>query len=451
MRDTELLRARLLVGLGLVAVTACAEPEPEPASAADGGAGPADHATEIASGRASESTSDSTSDENPDAEADMEGQQPTPLPPATEPFVPEEGEFDYFGVPRDPYEDHDEEEGCPQGDWCGPPEVAEMFSVPDLEPVLECPRRLMAKKEIPIKRSDRRLKGLSQDKRMQGRLVTTTTEAEREKGRKDVCCYHWFEYCSGRPLRDEEDVVVAELREGASWTEDGELPPPPPLDEALRDRLARGWLEDAQAEHASVAAFARVTLELMALGAPPELLADVQQAALDEVRHAERCFALAARYGARREPGPMPVLPPRAPEHRQLALDTFVEGCVGETIAALVATRCARHVGDHDPVVGDTWRGVADDEGRHAALAWRILAWSLEEGGPEVVEAVREQAEMLRAAAAHDELDTHERWPELRAEGRPDPRLLAEAGRDAWNDIIMPTLRDLIDGTRAGS
>lgn len=219
----------------------------------------------------------------------------------------------------------------------------------------------------------------------------------------------------------------------------------------MRDRLARGWLQDAQAEHASVAAFARVTLELMALGAPPELLADVQEAALDEVRHAERCFALAARYGSAREPGPMPVLPPRSPEHGQLAIDTFVEGCVGETIAALVATRVARHLGDRDEFVADSWRTVADDEGRHAALAWRILAWSLQEGGPEVATTVLARAETLHEAVAGDDPARHERWPELRAQGRPDPRLLAEAGQDAWNDIIMPTLRDLVDGTPAGS
>jgi hypothetical protein len=51
-----------------------------------------------------------------------------------------------------------------------------------------------------------------------------------------------------------------------------------------RAELAAQWAADGAAEHASIASFARATLQLMALGAPAGLLADTQRAAADEVR-----------------------------------------------------------------------------------------------------------------------------------------------------------------------
>ena len=47
------------------------------------------------------------------------------------------------------------------------------------------------------------------------------------------------------------------------------------------------WARAAAFEHASVAAFARLSLQLMAHGAPTALLGEVHRAALDETRHAE--------------------------------------------------------------------------------------------------------------------------------------------------------------------
>ena len=56
------------------------------------------------------------------------------------------------------------------------------------------------------------------------------------------------------------------------------------LDEETRLALGAWWAEIAALEHASVASFARFTLQLLSLGAPPELLADVGQASADEIR-----------------------------------------------------------------------------------------------------------------------------------------------------------------------
>ena len=48
-------------------------------------------------------------------------------------------------------------------------------------------------------------------------------------------------------------------------------------------------------------------------------------------------LGLAARYGRPGcAPGPLDSPPPRARTLAGLAVDTFVEGCVGETVAALL-------------------------------------------------------------------------------------------------------------------
>ena len=58
-------------------------------------------------------------------------------------------------------------------------------------------------------------------------------------------------------------------------------------DEGTQRALASAWLADALLEHASIASFAQTTLKLLALGAPSDLIADSQRAALDEVEHAK--------------------------------------------------------------------------------------------------------------------------------------------------------------------
>src|SRR5690606_4020321 len=112
----------------------------------------------------------------------------------------------------------------------------------------------------------------------------------------------------GRPLRVRGRLVSARLRGGADWTR-GPRPSAEGLDAATRAALEALWLHDARAEHASVPAFARLSWLLAAAGAPAELLARAHRAALEEIEHAERCFALAAGYGGRAHTvEPMPEL-----------------------------------------------------------------------------------------------------------------------------------------------
>lgn len=177
----------------------------------------------------------------------------------------------------------------------------------------------------------------------------------------------------GRPLLEGASPLVAKVAALPGWS--AHRIGMPTLPAALRDRGQAHWLKRAVAEHASIAAFARTTMELLAHGAPPELLRDLALAQLDETRHAEDAFAIAsALAGQRLGPGPLRASPRAVPSLSAIAEETLLHGVIGETIAALVAAEQCRIA--TVPAVRLALGRVVDDEARHAALAWRILRWS---------------------------------------------------------------------------
>jgi hypothetical protein len=199
------------------------------------------------------------------------------------------------------------------------------------------------------------------------------------------CCYQGEFYpCSGRPLVVEGEARVAPAAMRDDWCAASDARYRASVDRVL----ARAWLDEALLEHASVASFARVTLDLLALGAPPDLIASSQKAALDEIEHARLCFGLASRYaGVRVGPGSLASHDVAAKvDLVAFAIATVRDGCVGETLAALVATERARLA--RDPEVRAALRRIARDETRHAALAWRMVKWAIGEGGRSVRDAV---------------------------------------------------------------
>jgi hypothetical protein len=215
------------------------------------------------------------------------------------------------------------------------------------------------------------------------------------------------------------------------------------LGDEMRSTLAELYTLDALFEHASVASFARVSLELMALGAPADLVAAAHQAALDEIEHARVCFALASRY--RGEPvGAAPLEIPAALALRsdlvEVAVSTFVEGCIGETLSAALANEQAARA--TDPEVRAALELIAADEARHAELAWRTVAWALREGGSRVRDAIarllpdanRYAPEVV--APADDALETH---------GRPSLTVMREVQRRALLDVVLPCAQALLN------
>lgn len=187
---------------------------------------------------------------------------------------------------------------------------------------------------------------------------------------------------SGRPLRVGEAARVASVKRGRDWQGDVR-PKLAGLTTAERAERAVRWTHDAQMEHASVASFSRLSLELLALGAPPELIEGSHRAALDEVRHARLCFALASAYaGGPLGAGELTLPPPRSMSLAELARESFIDGCLGEATAAAMARDELRSCTDSE--VAAVLKVIARDEARHAKLAWQIVAWCLREGGDEV-------------------------------------------------------------------
>jgi hypothetical protein len=171
------------------------------------------------------------------------------------------------------------------------------------------------------------------------------------------------------------------------------------LGAAERAELADYFTRAGQMEHASIAAFARFAMQLVGLGAPPELVADAGAAMIDETRHAQVCFALASAYAERAlGPGPLELDPASVrADLREVVVLVFREGCVGESSAAYEARRMAEAV--VDPSLRAVLDQIADDEERHAVLAWRFVAWALASGGVELRAALRSELDALARSA----------------------------------------------------
>ncbi|MFK7929130.1 MAG: ferritin-like domain-containing protein [Myxococcota bacterium] len=210
------------------------------------------------------------------------------------------------------------------------------------------------------------------------------------------------------------------------------------LCDADRAELAAHWTEIALLEHASVASFARHTLELMALGAPSHLLAQAQRAAADEVRHATAAFGLARAFGGT-DVGPGPIdmtgMAPRSTA-AEILRALVVEGCIGETLGSAEARLSAgRSIGP----VRDVLASIVEDETRHALLAWRTARWMLEQDPSLVSELEGLAFEPRPESQRPHRLAEHG----LIAEGER-----AALHRQVWRSVIGPALDALVQSAR---
>ncbi|MBI3505209.1 MAG: ferritin-like domain-containing protein [Proteobacteria bacterium] len=207
-----------------------------------------------------------------------------------------------------------------------------------------------------------------------------------------------FGLSRGRQLRRHGKVLLPPVGPGGAWAR---LPLEAEVPEALRAPLAARWRENGRTEHASVAAFARLTLDLMALGAPPDLIESANRDARDEIRHTELCFSLAkALDGGDGSPGAFPEAQDaptlsrnRAVALAKLAVDSLVDGALNEGLSARLIGRLVgrcRVAG-----IRAMLRELAADEGRHCAHGWDVVEWCLKESGAPVANALRGAISML--------------------------------------------------------
>lgn len=258
----------------------------------------------------------------------------------------------------------------------------------------------------------------------------------------------WLGGAWGRPLRVRGRQVHPELTgggDGDDWC-DGARPDASALDVATRRALEALWLHDAQKEHASVPAFARVSWLLAAAGAPADLLVRAQRAGIEEIEHARACFALAAGYGGRTfTVEPMPALARAGMGDARdplavLAAESLSDGCQLEDFNADVAAACAEVCAE--PVTRGVLDTIAREERGHAELSWAIVEWLVARHRGAVERVLARAATDLDdyprpTAVSADKRELVARAPAaaLRAHGRlPDERWAA-----CWDDRLART------------
>ena len=253
------------------------------------------------------------------------------------------------------------------------------------------------------------------------------------------CCYHATggpAHCpGGRPFlvlgRARVACVEASSAKGRS----------------LEEAIGHAWLRDAQSEHASIAAFARLSLQLMHLGAPLHLVVESQQASLDEARHTEFCLEQSTSYL-----GPLPEL--RRIDMRdalselslrELLVSNIIEGCIGETLAAARAR--AQSIVTKDEGLARSLRKLSVDEERHAALAWKILGWLLEVGCSDFYEVAKATFVAHAPRSALGTEASEESTNRMHAGGRLSPSESLACDRDTWENTILPLAMEMFMGS----
>jgi hypothetical protein len=253
----------------------------------------------------------------------------------------------------------------------------------------------------------------------------------------------------GRPFLVDEVARMAGVTGRSDWREESLHPNLLGLDAVMRERLATDWLRAARLEHASIAAFSRFLLELLAFGAPAELVALTIQAMDDERRHAKLCFALASEY-AGTQLGPTELdlggaLP--APTLERSLVTAIREGCVGETVAALEAAELGARVSD--PVLRSALTRIAADEKRHAELAFRFVEWALATGSDDLHALVAGEIERVRRGLVSPVRLIEDPASSALARCGISSECLSRAVRiAALETAVLPALEGLLDAAR---
>lgn len=205
-------------------------------------------------------------------------------------------------------------------------------------------------------------------------------------------------WLSGTPLEAEHHRLMRRRSAPIPWAETtvGELTA------AERGRLAETWTRRAAAEYLAVSTFAVLAIDLVAAGAPADVLSLCMRAGIDEVRHAELCLRMVEIYGGKRimPPPGMSSLPddPERPKLHQALANTMLVSCVSETYATTVLT--ATRDLTTDPVAHAVLTSIYSDEVMHARLGWSYLRFALERGGQGAIDAAAQMVPVaLRGVA----------------------------------------------------
>ncbi len=192
-------------------------------------------------------------------------------------------------------------------------------------------------------------------------------------------------WLSGTPLGTEHQRLMRRMQKPIPWAQSTAAS----LTAAERARLAETWRRRSAAEYLAVSTFSVLCIDLVAAGAPADVLSHCVRAQLDEIRHAELAVRMVEVYGGQRiEPvAGMSSLPddPKQPKLHQAVANTLLVSCVSETYATTVLT--ATRDLTTDPVAHAVLTSIYSDEVMHARLGWSYLRWALDKGGQPVADA----------------------------------------------------------------
>lgn len=156
------------------------------------------------------------------------------------------------------------------------------------------------------------------------------------------------------------------------------------------DAVRREWTRRIEAEYRSAACAQHLTLWLLQLGAPRELIDDGLRVVGDELDHAELSARVCEHAGstvapAIRQENLALSTPPGSLEQRALwaTLDVF---CLGETVAVPLFTELRRKC--TVPVAREALDRILKDEVRHKQFGWDLLDY-LCETRPQLIDDAR--------------------------------------------------------------
>jgi len=232
-----------------------------------------------------------------------------------------------------------------------------------------------------------------------------------------------------------------------------------PLSEEDAETIQGEWLRRVEAEYRSAAVTQQLTLWLMQLVAPLELVRSGLVIAEDELVHSELSYRVHSAAGGTSLANLRPEtigMPTPAPGRLLEAIvvvgtESF---CLGETVAVRLFSRLRQPCTQADARVA--LDRILKDEVRHKEFGWTLLEWLLTTPrGPEVkaiaARALPAALERLRRNYAHDALgQTPEATPVQAAWGLMPPSEYASVLEETLRKDYVPLFGDFgIDVQRA--
>ena len=187
-----------------------------------------------------------------------------------------------------------------------------------------------------------------------------------------------FNCAVGRPLTNGTSYQMAPLSSGDGWTNDDLTINCAYLSKEEIATVISHWENVTQLEHSSIASFSRFSLQMMAMGAPADILLAIQKATSDEIRHTQRAAdILSGLIGSKVTLGAFPIKGLSIESSREALISNLIkEACFAETLGVAELTAALKWC-DH-PEISAHLSEVLEEETEHAHLAWKALKWLVE-------------------------------------------------------------------------